>query len=109
MRKMQTEIRTAAPTRLLLIEDDVRLCRLVKDYLCNMGYSVSMEHSGPAGLAAATRDTFDAIILDVMLPGMDGFEVLRRLRISSQVPVLMLTGRGDEADRIVGLEMGADD
>src|SRR5258706_16122836 len=100
MRKMQTEFRTAAPTHLLLIEDDVRLCGLVKDYLENMGYAVSMQHNGPAGLAMAMRETFDAIILDVMLPGMDGFEVLRRLRIHSQVPVLMLTGRGEEADRI---------
>src|SRR5215471_11999552 len=108
MRKMQPEIRPDTPVRLLLIEDDVRLCRLVKDYLENMGYSVSMEHSGPAGLALALRETFHAVLLDVMLPGMDGFEVLRRLRIHTQVPVLMLTGRGEEADRIVGLEMGAD-
>ena len=70
MRKMP-ELPSAATPRLLLIEDDVRLCRLVKDYLENMGYSVSMEHSGPAGLAAAMRDTFQAIILDVMLPGME--------------------------------------
>ena len=97
------------PPRLLLIEDDVRLCRLVKEYLEGMGYSVAMEHSGPAGLAAALRDSFQAILLDVMLPGLDGFEVLRRLRAHSTVPVLMLTGRGEEADRIVGLEMGADD
>ncbi len=98
-----------SPSRLLLIEDDVRLCRLVKEYLETMGYAVSMEHTGPAGLALAQRETFHAIILDVMLPGMDGFEVLRRLRAHSAVPVLMLTGRGEEADRIVGLEMGADD
>src|SRR3954454_5456976 len=100
---------TDGATRLLIIEDDVRLCGLVKEYLAGMGYDVSMAHSGPAGLALALRETFHAIILDVMLPGMDGFEVLRRLRIESQVPVLMLTGRGEEADRIVGLEMGADD
>jgi len=108
MKKVQAEIPAAAP-RLLLIEDDVRLCRLVKDYLENMGYSVFMEHTGPAGLSAALRDPFQAVILDVMLPGMDGFEVLRQLRIHSTVPVLMLTGRGEEHDRIVGLEMGADD
>jgi DNA-binding response OmpR family regulator len=99
---------TSSP-RLLLIEDDVRLCRLVKDYLETMGYAVSMEHTGPAGLARALKETFQAVILDVMLPGMDGFELLRRLRIHSSLPVLMLTGRGDEQDRIVGLEMGADD
>jgi DNA-binding response OmpR family regulator len=95
--------------RLLIIEDDVRLCRLVKDYLEGMGYSLSMAHTGPAGLALALAEPFQAILLDVMLPGMDGFEVLRRLRIHSNVPVLMLTGRGEEPDRIVGLEMGADD
>ncbi|HEY1754460.1 MAG TPA: response regulator transcription factor [Bryobacteraceae bacterium] len=95
--------------RLLLVEDDVRLCRLVKDYLEGMGYSVSLAHTGPAGLELALKESFHALILDVMLPGMDGFEVLRRLRIHSTIPVLMLTGRGEEADRIVGLEMGADD
>lgn len=96
-------------TRLLLVEDDVRLCRLVKEYLEPMGYDVSMEHTGPTGLARALENRYHAIILDVMLPGLDGFEVLRRLRAHSQVPVLMLTGRGEEHDRIVGLEMGADD
>src|SRR5207248_2251047 len=104
MKKMHSELPAAAPVRLLLIEDDVRLCRLVKDYLENMGYAVSMEHTGPAGLALGLREQFQAIILDVMLPGMDGFEVLRRLRMHTEVPVLMLTGRGEEADRIVGLE-----
>ena len=105
---MQPDSATTPP-RLLIVEDDVRLCRLVKDYLENMGYAVWMEHNGPAGLARALKETFHAIILDVMLPGMDGFEVLRRLRVHSTVPVLMLTGRGEEQDRIVGLEMGADD
>jgi DNA-binding response OmpR family regulator len=108
MKKMTAETIAATP-RLLLVEDDVRLCRLVKDYLEGMGYAVAMRHTGPDGLEAALCETFEAIILDVMLPGMDGFEVLRRLRIHSRVPVLMLTGRGEEADRIVGLEMGADD
>ncbi len=97
------------PPRLLLIEDDVRLCRLVKEYLEPMGYAVSMAHTGPDGLALALAEPFHAVLLDVMLPGMDGFEVLRQLRAQSNVPVLMLTGRGEEADRIVGLEMGADD
>jgi DNA-binding response OmpR family regulator len=106
---MSGESIAAAPARLLIIEDDVRLCGLVKDYLQGMGYAVSMAHNGAAGLKLALAETFHAIILDVMLPGMDGFEVLRQLRIHSTVPVLMLTGRGEEADRIVGLEMGADD
>jgi DNA-binding response OmpR family regulator len=95
--------------RLLLVEDDVRLCRLVKEYLEGMGYTVALAHTGPAGLELALKESFHALILDVMLPGLDGFEVLRRLRMYSTVPVLMLTGRGEEADRIVGLEMGADD
>ena len=106
---MPSEFTAAGPPRVLIIEDDVRLCRLVKDYLTAMGYAVAMAHTGPAGLQAALAEPFHAILLDVMLPGMDGFEVLRQLRIHSTVPVLMLTGRGEEADRIVGLEMGADD
>ena len=106
---MPSEFPAAAAPRLLIIEDDVRLCRLVKDYLETMGYTVAMAHTGPDGLKLALAESFHAIVLDVMLPGMDGFEVLRQLRIHSTVPVLMLTGRGEEADRIVGLEMGADD
>ena len=95
--------------RLLLIEDDTRLCKLVKDYLEPMGYAVQFVHNGTQGLEIALREPFDAIILDVMLPGLDGFEVLKRLRMHSSTPVLMLTGRGEESDRIVGLELGADD
>jgi DNA-binding response OmpR family regulator len=95
-------------TRVLIIDDDTKLCRLVRD-LEPVGYEVVAAHTGPQGLAAALRDSFSAILLDVMLPGMDGFEVLRNLRAQSHVPVLMLTGRGEEADRIVGLELGADD
>ncbi len=99
----------AAGQRLLLIDDDRKLCRLIGNYLAPMGYSVECAHTGPDGIEAAKASAFDAIILDVMLPGMDGFEVLKQLRHSSNVPVLMLTARGDEADRIVGLEIGADD
>jgi DNA-binding response OmpR family regulator len=94
---------------LLLVDDDEKLCRLVQAYLTPMGYSVTAVHTGPDGLQVALAGTFDAVILDVMLPQLDGFEVLRRLRAKSNVPVLMLTGLGDEADRIVGLEIGADD
>lgn len=92
-----------------MIDDDARLCRLVRDYLEPLGYKVDAAHTGPEGLDAAAAGRVDAIILDVMLPGMDGVEVLRRLRAKSEVPVLMLTGLGEEADRIVGLETGADD
>ena len=96
-------------TRVLLIDDDRKLCRLIKDYLQPMGYLVDMAHTGPEGLDKALGESFNVIILDVMLPGMDGFEVLKNLRRKSDVPVLMLTGRGEEPDRIVGLEIGADD
>lgn len=100
---------TPAATRLLIIDDDRKLCRLIRDYLEPMGYSVEAVHTGPEGLKRAGEESWQAIILDVMLPGMDGFEVLKQLRKICDVPVLMLTARGDEADRIVGLELGADD
>jgi DNA-binding response OmpR family regulator len=96
-------------TRILVIDDDKKLCRLIADYLTPMGYDVSLVHTGPDGVEKAMADNWSAVILDVMLPGMDGFEVLKQIRKSSDVPVLMLTARGDEADRIVGLEIGADD
>lgn len=99
----------ALGTRLLLVDDDLKLCRLIREYLEGLGYSVTTAHTGPDGLHAAFHAEFDAVILDVMLPKMDGFEVLRQLRAKTDVPVLMLTGLGDEADRIVGLEIGADD
>jgi DNA-binding response OmpR family regulator len=97
--------------RILMIDDDKKLCRLVATYLQPLGFDVTAVHSGTEGVDTATADgaKWHAIILDVMLPGMDGFEVLKRIRVRSQVPVLMLTARGDETDRIVGLEVGADD
>jgi DNA-binding response OmpR family regulator len=91
-------------TRILVIDDDKKLCRLIADYLMPMSYDVSLAHTGPDGVEKATRDQWAAVILDVMLPGMDGFEVLKQIRKTSDVPVLMLTARGDEADRIVGLD-----
>jgi two-component system response regulator CpxR len=97
------------PTRLLMIDDDDKLCRLVKSYLSPLGYDVTTARSGRDGLALVLQEPFAAVILDVMLPGMNGFDVLREIRQHSQVPVLMLTALGEEADRIVGLEMGADD
>jgi DNA-binding response OmpR family regulator len=96
-------------THILLVDDDTKLCRLVKEYLEPLGYQVTSSHTGPDGLELALAVAYDGIILDVMLPGFDGFEFLRRLRAKSNVPVIMLTGLGDEADRIVGLEIGADD
>ncbi len=96
-------------TRVLVVDDDLKLCRLIRDYLEPMGYEVSAAHNGASGLQLALTEPFAALILDVMLPGMDGFEFLRRVRAESNTPVLMLTGRGEEADRIVGLELGADD
>jgi DNA-binding response OmpR family regulator len=98
-------------TRLLMIDDDRKLCRLVATYLQPLGFDVTAVHSGPEGVERATtaEPPWHAIILDVMLPGIDGFEVLKRIRARNQVPVLMLTARGDETDRIVGLEVGADD
>ncbi len=98
-----------ARSRLLVIDDDRKLCRLIRDYLEPMGYQVEAAHTGPEGLEKAAHGDYGAVILDVMLPGIDGFEVLKQLRRKSDVPVLMLTARGEEADRIVGLEIGADD
>lgn len=95
--------------RVLVIDDDKKLCRLIKDYLDPLGYDITAVHTGPDGVERATAGPWHAVILDVMLPGLDGFEVLKKIRHTSDVPVLMLTARGDEADRIVGLEIGADD
>jgi two-component system response regulator CpxR len=95
--------------RILMIDDDRKLCALVKDYLDSMGFVVDLRHSGPEGLKQALADSYEALILDVMMPGMDGIELLRELRKKSDVPVLMLTALGEESDRIVGLEIGADD
>lgn len=100
---------TSSAPRLLLVDDDREFAALLRDYLSPMGYQVEAAHDGPDGVSRATGEPWQAIILDVMLPGMDGFEVLKRIRKDSDVPVLMLTSRGDEMDRIVGLEVGADD
>lgn len=98
-----------AAQSILLIDDDIELCSLLKEYLADEGYEFETRHEGPAGLARALEGAHDLIILDVMLPGCNGFEVLKQLRKQSEVPVLMLTARGEEVDRIVGLEIGADD
>ena len=97
------------PQRILLIEDDSRLAAMVAEYLGQAGYRVEVAASGKAGLERLGREPFDAAVLDLMLPDMDGLEVCRSLRQRSPLPILMLTARGDAADRIVGLEIGADD
>jgi len=96
-------------TKILIVDDDQKLCQLVQEYLDPMGYDVAAAYTGLDGLTQALAGDYQAVILDVMLPDIDGFEVLRRLRRESDIPVLMLTSRGDETDRIVGLEIGADD
>jgi len=98
-----------ASGRILLIEDDPRLAALVSEYLGEAGYRVVVAETGAAGLDRAAREPFDAVVLDLMLPDMDGLDVCRRLRADSVLPILMLTARGDAMDRVVGLEMGADD
>jgi two-component system response regulator CpxR len=95
--------------RILIIDDDMELCELLSDYLAAEGFSVEAVHDGESGAARVKDGDYCLVVLDVMLPKVNGFEVLRRIRSGSQVPVLMLTARGDEVDRIVGLEMGADD
>jgi two-component system, OmpR family, phosphate regulon response regulator OmpR len=95
--------------RILLIEDDSRLAAMVSDYLSEAGFRVTHAANGRSGLALNERDAFDAIILDLMLPDMDGLEVCRRVRAQADTSILMLTARGDAMDRVVGLEMGADD
>lgn len=95
--------------RILLIDDDVELCSLLGELLEREGFSVEAQNEGFQGLNRALQGQNDLVILDVMLPGLDGFEILRRLRRQSRVPVLMLTARGEDVDRIIGLELGADD
>jgi len=95
--------------RVLCIDDDVRLYELLSAFLEPNGVALVHAADGPKGLAALGADVFDAVLLDVMMPGMDGLTVCRRIREQSRVPIIMLTARGDEADRVVGLELGADD
>jgi DNA-binding response OmpR family regulator len=95
--------------RILLIEDDPRLAEMVKNYLGESGFSVMIAPTGRAGLALHGRQDFDALILDLMLPDIDGLDVCRKIRAGARTPILMLTARGDALDRVVGLEIGADD
>ena len=95
--------------RILIIDDDEELCELVSEYLSVEGFTVDSVNDGESGLARAGSGEYDMVILDVMLPKMNGFDVLRNLRQESKLPVIMLTARGDDMERIVGLEIGADD
>lgn len=95
--------------KVLLVDDDRKFCRLVQDYLKPMGFDVETAHNGIDGLEKAVSESYHAVILDIMMPGMDGLGVLQKLRQTSNVPVLMLTALGEEVDRIMGLEIGADD
>ncbi|HYH96183.1 response regulator transcription factor [Hyalangium sp.] len=96
-------------TRVLLIDDDTRMFELLAQYLGQNGITVAHAPDGGRGLAALEANAYDAVLLDVMMPGMDGLEVCKRIRARRQIPILMLTARGDETDRVVGLELGADD
>jgi two-component system response regulator CpxR len=95
--------------QILIIDDDVALCELVTEYLQPLGFQIESVHRGDTGVERALAGEHALVVLDVMLPGLNGFEVLKRIRAESKMPVLMLTARGDDVDRIVGLEIGADD
>ena len=96
-------------THILLVDDDIELCEMLSEYIQTEGFTVDQSHDGKQGIDQALSHDYDAIVLDVMMPGADGFTVLRKIREQSQTPVVMLTAKGDDIDRIVGLEMGADD
>ena len=96
-------------SKILIIEDEVSIAELEKDYLELSGFEVDMEHSGDTGLDKALKNDFDLIILDLMLPGMDGFEICRRIREQKNIPVLMVSAKKEDIDKIRGLGMGADD
>jgi two-component system, OmpR family, response regulator len=93
----------------LLVDDDAELLELLRDYLTRDGFAIACAHDGPSGVAAALSGDHDIVVLDVMMPGISGLQALTRIRAASTVPVIMLTARGDDTDRIVGLELGADD
>jgi len=94
---------------ILIIDDDIELCNMLAEYLKSEDFVVNMAHDGQAGVAQINANSYDAVVLDVMMPKMDGFSVLRELRPTNTTPIIMLTAKGDDIDRIVGLEMGADD
>jgi two-component system phosphate regulon response regulator OmpR len=104
-----TQAERPARVRLLIVDDDRELCAMLLEYLGPEGFLAETAATGQAGLERIARGGLDLVVLDVMLPELSGFEVLRRVRATSPIPVLMLTARGEEIDRVVGLEMGADD
>lgn len=95
--------------RILLVDDDVELSRMLRQYLENEGFKVTVDFNGKQAVAAAASGDYDAVILDVMLPTITGIELLRRMRQESTIPIIMLTAKGDQVDRVIGLELGADD
>ncbi len=103
------ELNAHAPHAVLIIDDDQELCELLRDWLEAEGFKLTAAHDGQSGLQLARSGSFEAIILDVMLPDMNGLEILRALRQNCQTPLLMLSARGEPIDRILGLELGADD
>jgi two-component system response regulator CpxR len=113
MQQDDARINDARTNRVLIIDDDEELCELVTEYLRREGMNTDVVHDGENGTQRAQSGEYSVVVLDVMLPGIGGFEVLRRLRATrgatSRLPVLMLTARGDEVDRVLGLELGADD
>ena len=95
--------------KILVVDDELKIARLVRDYLTEAGFDVVLAGTGPAALAAARSDQPDLVVLDLGLPGMDGYDVTRSIRRHSAIPIIMLTARSEETDRIIGLELGADD
>lgn len=106
---MKTDDPIPAQMKVLLVDDDRELVELTRDYLAREGFAVACAHDGIAGADAALSGEHDIVVLDVMMPGCDGFQALARIRAASSIPILMLTARGDDGDRVLGLEHGADD
>ena len=107
--KVQSMSTNSATAHVLLVDDDVDLSTMLRQYLENEGFEVTVDFNGKQAVAAATSGAYDAVILDVMLPTITGIELLRRIRQESTIPIIMLTAKGDQVDRVIGLELGADD
>ena len=105
---MEAQIKTGAE-QVLVIDDDVEFCKLVTRYLTQEGFAIESVNAGASGAQQALSGNYALVVLDVMMPGVNGFDVLRRIRAQSRIPILMLTAKGDALDRVLGLEMGADD